>query len=166
MRALLGSLQSSHFARQWAITVLRVMVGITFFLHGWQKVVDIGIPNVEQGFVQMGVPEAALTAPLVAYLELIGGAALIIGFATRLIAIPLAINMLVAMALVHWKNGFFAPDGVELPLVLFAGLIGLVLGGPGALAVDHIYAPTLWEPTIPLANAKPATTAEHGRRAA
>ena len=77
-------------------------------------------------------------SPLVAYLELLGGVALMAGLATRWIAVPLAIDMLAAMALVHWNGGFFMPDGVELVLLLFAGLVTLALGGPGALALDHV----------------------------
>ncbi len=138
MRTLLQSLESSPSTRAWGITVLRVMIGFAFMLHGWQKVVDIGIPGVQDGFGQMGIPLASLTAPLVAYMELLGGAALVLGLLTRWIAIPLAVNMLGAMAFVHWSGGFFAPAGVELPLIFFAALTALALGGPGALAMDHV----------------------------
>ena len=140
MRTLLRSLEASPSARSWGITVLRVIVGLTFLLHGWQKVVEFGVPGIQQGFDQMGIPLASVSAPLVAYLELFGGAALIVGLATRWIAIPLAVSMLVAMALVHWGGGFFAPAGVELTLLLFAGWAALALGGPGALALDQVLA--------------------------
>lgn len=144
MRALLRSLESSESTRAWGFTVLRVVIGFAFFMHGWQKVFEFGISGVEQGFGQMGVPLASLTAPLVAFLELLGGAALIVGLGTRWFAVPLAIDMLAAMALVHWSGGFFAPNGVELVLLLFAGLVALAFGGPGALALDHFLAKGGW----------------------
>jgi putative oxidoreductase len=62
-----------------------------------------------------------------------------IGFLTRLVAIPLAIDMLAAMFLVSLKNGFFVSQrGVELELLLFAGSLAMVLGGPGALSIDRV----------------------------
>ncbi len=148
MTSLLRSLEAPASIQQWGIAVLRLVVGFTFFLHGWQKLVDLGIPGVTEGFAQTGIPYAALTAPLVAYLELVGGAALMVGLFTRWISVPLAFNMLAAMTLVHWSGGFFAPTGIELPLILFAALATLALGGPGALALDYLLArPTPREST-------------------
>ena len=138
MRSLTDTLRASAGSRDWGITLLRMIIGFTFVMHGWQKVFEMGVDNVQNGFGQMGIPMPELTAPLVAYVELFGGAALILGLFTRWIAIPLAINMLVAMALVHWSDGFFAPKGIELTLLLFAGLGTLVLGGPGAIALDNL----------------------------
>jgi len=136
--ALLQSLEAPWYSRSWGITVLRVIVGFAFAMHGWQKVAELGIPTVQQGFEQIGVPQPALAAPLVAYLELIGGAALIVGLFTRWLALALAIDMLAAMVLVHASGGFFAPDGIELPLALFAGCAALAFGGPGAVALDAL----------------------------
>jgi putative oxidoreductase len=125
--------------KDWAIAVVRLVVGLTFFLHGWQKLIDFGIARMTQGFTQMGVPMPELTAPLVSLVEFAGGGLLMIGFLTRLVAIPLAIDMLAAMFLVTLKNGFFAAQGgAELELLLFAGALGMALGGPGALSIDRV----------------------------
>jgi putative oxidoreductase len=126
--------------KDWAIALVRLVVGLTFFLHGWQKLFDFGIPGVTQGFTRMGVPMPEITAPLVALVEFVAGASLMIGFLTRLVAIPLAIDMLVAILLVHLRGGFFAPSGVELVLLLFTGAVAMALGGPGALSMDGIFA--------------------------
>ena len=91
----------------WGLAVLRVIVGFSFLMHGWQKVFQYGIAGTTAGFTQMGVPLPALTAPLVSILELVGGALLLIGLATRLVALLLAIDMLVATLLVHLPGGFF-----------------------------------------------------------
>lgn len=119
------------------IAVLRVVVGFTFLMHGWQKV-SMGIPTVVRGFEMMGVPLPTLTGPLVAVLELVGGALLLLGLGTRWVAIPLAVDMLAASLLVHLPKGFFAPDGVELTLLLLASTVALALTGAGAFALDHV----------------------------
>ena len=118
------------------LLILRVVAGIVMFAHGYQKVFTFGITGVTGSFTQMGVPMAGISAPLVAFVELLGGLALILGILTRLVAIPIAIDMLGAIFLVHLKNGFFAPAGFEFPLTLMSVAVALALLGPGAISVD------------------------------
>lgn len=56
----------------------------------------------------LGLPFPYLMTALAAGAELVGGAALLVGFATRLFAIPLIVTMLVAIFAVHWDNGWLA----------------------------------------------------------
>ena len=138
MSARLTSDEPSIQTREWGIAILRLAIGLTFFMHGWQKLFEFGIAGVAGAFAQMGVPLPAVSGPLVSVLELVGGAAIVLGLGTRWIAIPLAIDMLVAILLVHLPSGFFAPNGAELPLLLLAGVVALVLTGPGAYALDGV----------------------------
>ena len=124
----------------WGIAVLRVIVGFTFFMHGWQKLFQFGLPGVTNAFTQMGVPLPGVTGPLVSVLELVGGALLVLGLLTRPAAILLAIDMLVATLLVHLPAGFYLPTGVAFVLLLLAGVVALALTGPGAFAVDRLIA--------------------------
>ncbi len=127
-------------AKDWGLAVIRIVVGLTFLLHGWQKFFEFGIPGITNAFGQMGVPVPEIAGPLVAIVELVGGAALMVGFLTRLVAIPLAIDMLAAVLLVRLPGGFFAPMGFEYELLLFTCSIGFLIGGPGAASIDRTIA--------------------------
>ncbi|MEQ8483202.1 MAG: DoxX family protein [Pseudomonadales bacterium] len=56
----------------------------------------------------LGLPFPALLTLLAAGAELLGGLALLVGFATRWFALPLIVTMLVAIFAVHWDNGWLA----------------------------------------------------------
>jgi putative oxidoreductase len=122
------------------LATLRVVLAIIFVAHGAQKVFQFGIAGVTQGFTQMGIPLPAITAPLVAGLELVGGVLLLVGLFTRPIALLLAIDMVAAAVLVHLRNGFFLPNGYEFTLILFAASLALVMTGPGELSLDAMIA--------------------------
>jgi putative oxidoreductase len=120
--------------------LLRAVVGLVFAAHGAQKLFVYGLDGVAGAFGEMGVPLAAVAGPLVTFVELLGGLALLAGLATRWVAVPLAFTMLVAMLLVHLPAGFFAPNGIEFTLTLFAASVSLVLTGPGAFSLDGLLA--------------------------
>ncbi len=123
--------------KQLGTTVLRVVVGLVFFIHGWQKLFTFGVDGTTQFFQSLNIPAASVAAVVVIAVEFLGGLALILGFMTRPAALALAINMLVALFTVHLENGFFAgANGYEFVLTLFAACVALVLLGPGALALD------------------------------
>jgi putative oxidoreductase len=138
-----GSGQAAPEQRERGLAVLRAAVGLVFMLHGWQKLFEMGLPGVAGFFGQRGIPAPLMAATLVSLLEFAGGAALLLGLFTRWLAIPLALDALAAMLLVHLPNGFFVQNGgVELVLLLLAGSIALALAGPGAFALDRLIAPS------------------------
>ncbi|MHC6228999.1 DoxX family protein [Arthrobacter sp. MMS24-T111] len=121
-----------------ALTVLRVILGFLFAAHGWQKFNEWTIAGTQASFAKMGVPAADVMAPAVAVLELAGGAALILGILTRVVAALLVLDMLGALFLVHAPAGVFAANGgYELVLLLAAAAFALALAGPGRLSLDR-----------------------------
>jgi putative oxidoreductase len=121
-----------------ALTVLRVILGFLFAAHGWQKFTEWTIAGTQASFSKMGVPAADIMAPAVAFLELAGGVALILGILTRVVAALLVLDMLGALFLVHAPAGVFAANGgYELVLLLAAAAFALALTGPGRLSVDR-----------------------------
>jgi len=120
------------------IAALRMMVGVVFIAHGYQKLFVYGLAQVSGMFGHMGIPLPGVAGPLVTFVELLGGLALFFGLGTRWAAILLAINMAVAVLAVHAKNGFFLPTGCEYALTLLVANVALALAGPGVCAVDNL----------------------------
>lgn len=121
------------------LAVLRVVVGIVFVFHGYDKLFNSGIPGVTGFFTQIGAPLPGISAPLVSILEFAGGIALILGLLTPFVAALLAVDVLAALFLVHLPAGFsVANGGYEFVLTLFAASLALALTGPGAYALDAL----------------------------
>ena len=125
-------------AQSLGIAALRIVVGIVFLAHGYQKVYKYGFHGVEGMFAHMGIPAPAIAAIVVMIVEFVGGILLLTGLATRLPAALLAIDMLVAILAVHARHGFFNPSGVEFPLTLLAGCLCLALSGGGAASLKRL----------------------------
>ena len=97
----------------------------------------IGFAGVGGFFGSLGIPAAGFFAVVVSLLELLGGLALILGFATRLVGLLLAIDMLVALFTVHISNGFFVSEGgYELVLLLGAAALAFALMGANSNSLD------------------------------
>jgi putative oxidoreductase len=123
--------------RSTGLLVLRVVVGVTFLLHGLDKLGDLA--GTEQLFASLGIPGPALMAPLVAVTEAVGGVLLIAGLATPLVGAALAIDMLVALLTAHLGEGFFVRDGgIELTLLLGGASLGIGLVGAGRFSLDAL----------------------------
>jgi putative oxidoreductase len=125
---------------QYGITLLRVMVGIIFIMHGGMKLFGMGVDATAGFFGQIGIPLAYASAVLVIAVELVGGAFLVAGLLTRFVTPLTAATMVGAIVTVHGSKGFFLPDGYEFALLLLVASVALFLTGSGALALDNVLA--------------------------
>ena len=120
----------------WGMAPLRLAVGLVFLMHGGQKLFVFGVAGVAGFFGNLGIPAPMAAAVVVSLVEFLGGIALVLGFLTRWAALLLAIDMLVAVLLVHIWRGFFLPDGAEFVLTLLGATLTLLLVGPGSASID------------------------------
>ncbi|MFQ5849371.1 MAG: DoxX family protein [Candidatus Binatia bacterium] len=118
--------------KDYSFLVLRLGVGSVFIGYGTIKFYG-GLGSVASYFAQLGIPLPGIMAPVVAATEFFGGLAIVLGISTRLAAILLSAVMLVAMATATLAMGF--AGGYDLNLALLAGLLCLLLAGPGKPAI-------------------------------
>lgn len=123
-----------------AVILIRLVVGAVFLSEGIQKFLF----PAEQGlgrFVKIGIPAPEVMAPFVGVVEIVCGALVIIGLLTRLAAIPLILDMLVAISTtkipILLKSGFWAmAHEARVDWAMLLGSIFLLIVGAGALSVD------------------------------
>ncbi|MBZ5750569.1 MULTISPECIES: DoxX family protein [Metabacillus] len=123
---------------EWSTLLLRVVLGITFFVHGLVKFQG-GIENTVGWFDSIGIP--GFMAYVVALIELVGGVALIIGFGTKIVSALLAIVMLGAILKVKLAAGFLGNGqmaGYELDLVLLVMAVFLAVNDSKMLSLDQV----------------------------
>lgn len=140
MKALIKSLATTRAG--FGLTILRVLVGITFMAHGSQKLFGwfggYGLAGVAQWMESIGLAPGYLMALMAGSAEFFGGLALVIGLLVRPASAVLAITMLVAIFSVHIGNGFFmANNGYEFALALLAATLALLVEGAGRLSLDQ-----------------------------
>ena len=124
---------------EFGALVLRLVVGITFFVHGLSKFQG-GIANVAGWFSSMGLP--GFMAYIIATIELVGGIALILGFGTRIISALFVFVMLGAIIKVKLAAGFMGDGkmaGYELELVLLAIAVYLVVCGSKLFSLQNLF---------------------------
>jgi putative oxidoreductase len=134
--------------RDLGLLALRVGAGAVLAAHGTQKLLGWfgggGLKATVQTFQQyLKIPPAATT--LAAFIECFGGLALIVGLLARPAAIGIIVIMLVAIAKVHGRYGFFINfagtpgkgHGFEFNFALIAMALSIVIGGAGVLSIDR-----------------------------
>ena len=134
-------IRSANSLQSPFLLFVRVYWGWQLAQTGWGKLGDIN--KVINFFTGLGIPAPALNAWFVSGLELVGGIILLLGLGSRLIALPLAIDMIVAYITADREalaSIFSAPDKfyAAAPYTfLMASLIVLIFG-PGRFSVDAL----------------------------
>jgi len=119
-----------------AYAIVRVALGWIMIMHGWPKWTR-GAEAVGKAFaINYGLPSSLAYAAI--FLEVVGGAALIVGLFTRFFASALAIELLIAMFAAHWAKGFSVGQG-GYEYVLFLGIVCFMIAirGGGAYSADR-----------------------------
>lgn len=125
--------------------LLRVTLGVVFFAHGWEKLVIKGVdktailfgdgPGGKNGF---GIPLPTVAAHFAAWVEVLGGVALIVGALLPFVGVLLAATMAGAGYYGHHENGFWIQqNGWEFNLVLGVAVLAVGFAAPGVASVDH-----------------------------
>jgi putative oxidoreductase len=125
----------------YGLLLLRLVVGGTMFAHGAQKLFGWfegpGLKGVAGMLESFGFRLPALMALGVALAEC-SGLLFALGFLTPLAALGIAVVMLNAIALVHFRNGFWNGNmGYEFNLVLLTVAIAVAATGPGRFSIDR-----------------------------
>ena len=118
--------------------VVRLIIGAMMFVHGLEKLTG-GPAGFGQFLGSLGLPAPVVLAWAVTLLELVGGAMLIVGLLTRLVAGLMVVELVGAILLVTGSVGLIGAEGVgyERDLAYIAGLLVMVLLGPGKPSIDH-----------------------------
>jgi putative oxidoreductase len=135
------------------LLILRLVIGLTLAAHGAQKLFGwwggSGMAGWVQAVTKLRIRPAAPWAWVAALSEFGGGLLLAFGLLSPLGSLAIAGAMLVAIATVHWPNGFWnGKRGYEFNLSLLASVAALALIGPGTYSLDHAIGIRLPEPLI------------------
>ena len=122
--------------RPFTLLVLRCMLALLFIYHGYPKI-EHGIAGAEQYMVSVGLP--GYCAYIAVALEIGGGVLLVLGLATRPVALLLAIEMGIAMSRVDLAHGVRAVPDYQFPLALGASALALASFGAGSWSLDHAF---------------------------
>jgi putative oxidoreductase len=151
MKVHLITLPMRAFGRgSWSALPLRAIVGCGFMQHGWAKLAR-GPDNFAGILAALHMPASHALALATIWIELVGGVAILTGAFVPVFSGPMAVILVVAIATVHWRNGFssiklqsvteqgphFGQPGYETDLLYLAALAALVIGGAGPLSVDR-----------------------------
>lgn len=119
--------------------ILRVVLGLTFFVHGLVKFQG-GIENTAGWFSSIGLP--GFLATVVAAIELVGGIALVLGLFSRAVSALFVLLMAGAIIKVKLAGGFLGNGqgaGYELDLALLAMAAAIAITGSKLFALDQMF---------------------------
>lgn len=131
------------------LLVLRVLVGVTFSLHGFQKLLGWfgggGLAGTAGWFRSLGFGDGRAAALLAGGGEVAGGLGLALGLLTPLAALAMIGTMTTAALVNHAEHGFWSVSkGWELNGYLIVVAASVAITGPGAYSVDALLGIAGW----------------------
>lgn len=127
-----------------AVLLVRLATGGVFVSEGIQKFLFPAALGVGR-FARIGTPDPRFMAPFVGVVEMVCGALLLAGLLTRLAALPLVIDMVVALLITkfpYWlQHGFWAAaHESRTDVAMLLGSLFLLAAGPGPISLDALLA--------------------------
>ncbi len=120
---------------------MRLVFGLMMAAHGGQKLFGWfgghGLRATSAGFETIGFRPGSFYAPVAGLVELVSGLLVALGLLGPVGPALMVSVMIVAGVTVHWKNGFFAPSGIELNLLFGTLGFALAFAGFGPLSLDR-----------------------------
>lgn len=114
--------------------ILRVVVSCFMLTHGAKKYMMLFSSDPVQFADPIGIGQS--NSLILAFVsEFICSVFILLGFATRLVSIPLIINMFVVVFVVHAADGF---EKQELPGLYLVIYVLLLITGSGKYSIDHL----------------------------
>ena len=123
---------------EWLPLLLaRFICGWIFLWSGWGKLHNL--EDVTAFFMDLGIPAASIQAPMIASLELVGGALLLVGLGTRFFSFMLSCTMVVALITAKREEIESLGDLFGLSEFLYIALfVVLIVRGAGVVSVDTL----------------------------
>ncbi|HEX4252647.1 MAG TPA: DoxX family protein [Pseudonocardia sp.] len=125
-------------ARDSAVLVGRVLLGVVMFAFGWEKWVTNGLSATAAGLKADGVPFPLLSATFAGTVEVLGGALLILGALTAVVGVLMAVDMAGAIVTTHQYVSVTGRPGFALTGAILAGALLFAAHGAGRFSVDHL----------------------------
>ena len=117
-----------------AETLVRIIIGVMFVMHVSGKLTAGPAAVAANVLTKNGLEPAILWAYVIIFLELVGGICLIAGLFTRFFAAALAVEMLIALLVVHLPRGYSAGGGgYEYVLLIGAACFFIAIRGGGLI---------------------------------
>jgi putative oxidoreductase len=132
---------------EYSLALARIALGLVFFPHGAQKMLGwfggSGFSETISGFAKTGMP--APVAWFAIAVEFFGSLGLLFGLLSRVAALGLLAEMIGAISMVHFRNGFFMNwmgnqrgEGFEYHILVMTMALLILIWGGGAVSIDQL----------------------------
>lgn len=133
--------RTANYLQSPLLLLIRLYWGWQFYDTGWGKLSHLS--QAVENFGNMGAPAPHFTAPFIATLETVGGILLILGLASRLIALPMTINMIMAYVIADREalgSIISEPDKFynATPFTFLMASLLVLAFGPGLFSLDAL----------------------------
>lgn len=114
---------------QAALIVIRVLLAAVMFIHGAARISNGTVGGFGEYLGSQGFPLGFYIAWAITLFELVGSVMLAVGFYTWIVALVFALQLIVGVYMIHWKEGWFVVgagrNGMEFSFVLIVSLLAI-----------------------------------------